>query len=93
MVWYRASGLSWKEREERGPGFTLVVPGVDRLREVNMQVVTVPVPAQEGSTRDNVTVRVDAVRRLPDGTDVTALQHRQERPKAPTESEAPAPPR
>ncbi|MGW7313087.1 slipin family protein [Streptomyces sp. NPDC054854] len=45
----------------RGPGFTLVVPGVDRLRKVNMQIVTMPVPAQEGITRDNVTVRVDAV--------------------------------
>ncbi|CAM5597394.1 membrane protein [Streptomyces avidinii] len=45
----------------RGPGFTFVVPGVDRLRKVNMQIVTMPVPAQEGITRDNVTVRVDAV--------------------------------
>ncbi|MFF2851844.1 slipin family protein [Streptomyces sp. NPDC058001] len=45
----------------RGPGFTMVVPFVDRLRKVNMQIVTMPVPAQEGITRDNVTVRVDAV--------------------------------
>jgi regulator of protease activity HflC (stomatin/prohibitin superfamily) len=45
----------------RGPGLTLIVPGVDRLRKVNMQIVTMPVPAQEGITRDNVTVRVDAV--------------------------------
>lgn len=45
----------------RQPGFTLIVPGVDRLRKVNMQIVTMPVPAQEGITRDNVTVRVDAV--------------------------------
>ncbi|MFF8712493.1 slipin family protein [Streptomyces sp. NPDC015184] len=47
--------------EVRGPGFTMVVPGVDRLRKVNMQIVTMPVPAQDGITRDNVTVRVDAV--------------------------------
>ncbi|GHC41282.1 slipin family protein [Streptomyces cinnamoneus] len=47
--------------EIRQPGFTLIVPGVDRLRKVNMQIVTMPVPAQEGITRDNVTVRVDAV--------------------------------
>ncbi|MER5472133.1 SPFH domain-containing protein [Streptomyces sp. NPDC002935] len=47
--------------EVRGPGFTMVVPFVDRLRKVNMQIVTMPVPAQEGITRDNVTVRVDAV--------------------------------
>ncbi|MFJ6790353.1 slipin family protein [Streptomyces angustmyceticus] len=45
----------------RGPGFTMIVPGIDRLRKVNMQIVTMPVPAQEGITRDNVTVRVDAV--------------------------------
>ncbi|RLU92060.1 hypothetical protein CTZ27_19540 [Streptomyces griseocarneus] len=47
--------------EVRPPGFTMILPGVDRLRKVNMQIVTMPVPAQEGITRDNVTVRVDAV--------------------------------
>ncbi|MEU1676010.1 slipin family protein [Streptomyces roseifaciens] len=47
--------------EIRPPGFTMIVPVVDRLRKVNMQIVTMPVPAQEGITRDNVTVRVDAV--------------------------------
>ncbi|MCC9705170.1 slipin family protein [Streptomyces sp. MNU76] len=45
----------------RTPGFTMVVPGLDHIRKVNMQIVTMPVPAQEGITRDNVTVRVDAV--------------------------------
>jgi regulator of protease activity HflC (stomatin/prohibitin superfamily) len=45
----------------RGPGLTMIIPGVDRLHKVNMQIVTMPVPAQEGITRDNVTVRVDAV--------------------------------
>lgn len=45
----------------RPPGLALIVPGVDRLRRVNMQIVTMPIPAQEGITRDNVTVRVDAV--------------------------------
>ncbi|WNF26456.1 slipin family protein [Streptomyces sp. C11-1] len=47
--------------EVRRPGFTLIVPVVDRLHKVNMQIVTMPVPAQDGITRDNVTVRVDAV--------------------------------
>ncbi|MFC8246837.1 slipin family protein [Streptomyces chartreusis] len=47
--------------EVRGPGFTMIVPGVDKMRKVNMQIVTMPIPAQEGITRDNVTVRVDAV--------------------------------
>ncbi|MFE7932094.1 slipin family protein [Streptomyces sp. NPDC057456] len=47
--------------EVRPPGFTLVVPAMDRLHKVNMQIVTMPIPAQEGISRDNVTVRVDAV--------------------------------
>ena len=47
--------------EPRGPGLTLIRPAVDRLHKVNMQVVTMPVPAQDGITRDNVTVKVDAV--------------------------------
>ncbi|MGH3588197.1 MAG: SPFH domain-containing protein, partial [Pseudonocardia sp.] len=45
----------------RGPGLAVIVPIADRLHKVNMQIVTMPVPAQEGITRDNVTVRVDAV--------------------------------
>ena len=45
----------------RGPGLNLIAPGIDRLRKVNMQIVTMPVPAQDGITKDNVTVKVDAV--------------------------------
>jgi regulator of protease activity HflC (stomatin/prohibitin superfamily) len=45
----------------RGPGLAMIVPIVDRLHKVNMQIVTMAVPAQEGITRDNVTVKVDAV--------------------------------
>lgn len=45
----------------RGPGLALLAPVADRLQKVNMQVITLPVPAQDGITRDNVTVRVDAV--------------------------------
>jgi regulator of protease activity HflC (stomatin/prohibitin superfamily) len=45
----------------REPGLTRITPLIDRLRKVNMQIVTMPVPAQDGITRDNVTVRVDAV--------------------------------
>ncbi|MCG5219813.1 slipin family protein [Streptosporangium sp. KLBMP 9127] len=47
--------------ELRQPGLTLLVPVVDRLKKVNIQIVTLPVPTQEGITRDNVSVRVDAV--------------------------------
>jgi regulator of protease activity HflC (stomatin/prohibitin superfamily) len=45
----------------RQPGLTWVNPFTDRLRKVNMQIIAAAVPGQEGITRDNVTVRVDAV--------------------------------
>ncbi|HEV8558503.1 MAG TPA: slipin family protein [Actinophytocola sp.] len=45
----------------REPGLAVIMPIADRLQKVNMQIVTMPVPAQDGITRDNVTVRVDAV--------------------------------
>lgn len=45
----------------RPPGLALIVPFVDRLQKVNMQIITMPIPAQDGITHDNVTVRVDAV--------------------------------
>src|ERR1700736_6022483 len=45
----------------RGAGLTLIRPVGDRMQKVNMQIVAMTVPAQEGITRDNVTVRVDAV--------------------------------
>ncbi|GAA2904693.1 slipin family protein [Streptosporangium fragile] len=45
----------------RRPGLTLLIPLVDRLKKVNVQIVTMPVPTQEGITRDNVSVKVDAV--------------------------------
>jgi regulator of protease activity HflC (stomatin/prohibitin superfamily) len=45
----------------RQPGLALLIPFVDRMRKINVQIVTLPVPAQEGITRDNVSVKVDAV--------------------------------
>ncbi|WP_378739149.1 slipin family protein [Nocardia brasiliensis] len=45
----------------REPGLRFLIPFVDKMRKVSMQIVTMPVPAQDGITRDNVTVRVDAV--------------------------------
>jgi SPFH domain / Band 7 family len=45
----------------REAGLTWVNPFTDRLRKVNMQIVTAAVPSQEAITRDNVTLRVDAV--------------------------------
>ena len=45
----------------RQPGLIWVNPFTDRLRKVNMQITVAAVPAQEAITRDNVTLRVDAV--------------------------------
>lgn len=45
----------------RQPGLTWVNPFTDRLRKVNMQITVAAVPSQETITRDNVTMRVDAV--------------------------------
>ena len=47
--------------ELRGPGLHVIRPVGDRLAKVNMQIVAMAVPAQDGITRDNVSVRVDAV--------------------------------
>ena len=47
--------------EVRGPGLTYLRPIGDRMQKVNMQIVAMTVPAQDGITRDNVSVRVDAV--------------------------------
>jgi regulator of protease activity HflC (stomatin/prohibitin superfamily) len=48
-------------RLAREPGPRMLLPFADRMTKVNMQVITMPVPAQDGITRDNVSVRVDAV--------------------------------
>jgi len=75
MLWLAANNIRVVRQYERGvvfrfgrvrdnvrqPGLTMLVPVADRLQKVNMQIITMPVPAQDGITRDNVTVRVDAV--------------------------------
>lgn len=45
----------------KGPGLFLIIPIVDKMEKVNLQIVTMNVPQQDVITRDNVTVRVDAV--------------------------------
>ncbi len=45
----------------KGPGLFYVVPVFDSMRKVDLRVVTVDVPPQEAITKDNVTVKVDAV--------------------------------
>ncbi|MDP2729666.1 MAG: slipin family protein [Dehalococcoidales bacterium] len=46
---------------QRGPGLFLIIPFVDRMVKVDLRVVTMDVPSQEVITKDNVTVRVNAV--------------------------------
>ncbi len=45
----------------REPGLRVIVPFVDRMWKVDTRIVTMDVPAQEVITRDNVTIKVDAV--------------------------------
>lgn len=45
----------------RNPGFNLIIPLVDRMVSVDMRVVTMVVEPQEVITKDNVTIKVDAV--------------------------------
>jgi regulator of protease activity HflC (stomatin/prohibitin superfamily) len=45
----------------RGPGLFLIIPIVERMVIVDLRIVTMDVPRQDVITRDNVTVKVDAV--------------------------------
>jgi len=45
----------------KGPGLFVIIPIVDRMVKVNLQTVTFDIPPQDVITRDNVTVRVNAV--------------------------------
>jgi len=45
----------------RGPGLVFLIPVVERMVRIDLRTITMEVPAQEAITRDNVTVRVNAV--------------------------------
>ncbi len=45
----------------KGPGLFFIIPFVDRMVKVDLRVVTLDVPSQDIITKDNVTVRVNAV--------------------------------
>jgi regulator of protease activity HflC (stomatin/prohibitin superfamily) len=45
----------------KGPGIFFIIPIVDRMVKVDLRVVTLDIPSQEAITKDNVTVRVNAV--------------------------------
>src|SRR5881409_3080379 len=46
---------------QKGPGLILLIPVIDRMVRVDLRTVTLTVPPQEVITKDNVTVRVNAV--------------------------------
>jgi regulator of protease activity HflC (stomatin/prohibitin superfamily) len=46
---------------QKGPGLILLIPIIDRMVRVDLRTVTLNVPPQELISRDNVTVRVNAV--------------------------------
>ena len=63
----------------KGPGLFFIVPFADRMVKVDLRVITMDVPSQEVITRDNVTVRVNAVVFLrvvdPESAVVKVLDH------------------
>ncbi len=45
----------------RGPGLIILIPGVEKMQKVSLRLVTLDVPPQDIITRDNVSVKVNAV--------------------------------
>ena len=45
----------------KGPGITWIIPGVDKMVKIGLRVITMDVPPQDVITRDNVSVKVNAV--------------------------------
>ncbi len=45
----------------RGPGLVIIVPMIDRLLRVSLRVVTLDVPSQDVITKDNISIKVNAV--------------------------------
>ena len=51
-------GRFWKVK---GPGLIIVVPGIQKITKVSLRTVVMDVPPQDIITKDNVTVKVNAV--------------------------------
>jgi regulator of protease activity HflC (stomatin/prohibitin superfamily) len=45
----------------RGPGIILLIPFIERMQKLDLRTLTMDIPVQEVITRDNVTIRVNAV--------------------------------
>jgi regulator of protease activity HflC (stomatin/prohibitin superfamily) len=47
--------------DARGPGIIYVIPGIEKMVRMDMRTVTMDIPPQDVITRDNVSVKVNAV--------------------------------
>ncbi len=45
----------------RGPGLFFLIPIIERMQKVDLRTITMDVPSQEAITRDNVTLKVNAI--------------------------------
>ncbi len=45
----------------RGPGIIYVIPGIEKLLKIDLRTITMDVPSQDVITKDNVSVKVNAV--------------------------------
>ena len=50
-----------KFTDVRGPGLFVIIPFIERSAKVDLRVVTLDIPSQEAITKDNVTLKVNAV--------------------------------
>ncbi len=64
LVWQYEAGVVFRLGRLQGtrePGLRLLIPFVDSMRKIDTRVVTLDVPSQEAITKDNVTMKVNAV--------------------------------
>lgn len=64
IVWQYESGVVFRLgrlESTRGPGMRFLIPFIDTMRKIDTRVVTLDVPSQEAITKDNVTMKVNAV--------------------------------
>jgi len=64
VVWQYEAGVVFRLGRlaaTRKPGLRLIIPFIDRMRKIDTRVVTLDVPSQEVITKDNVTLKVNAV--------------------------------
>ncbi|MRR14930.1 MAG: slipin family protein [Deltaproteobacteria bacterium] len=48
-------------RELKGPGLIIIIPGIDKIVRIDMRTITMDVPSQDVITKDNVSIKVNAV--------------------------------